>query len=543
MKQFLYSLVLLLLLVACGNEKSISTKKMSLAMLADDLEILATDSMEGRAPCTIGGERTVRYLQSRMEEIGLEPAFGQSYLQEVPLVKILPNASEPVVVRDRQGELRFTNEAEISLWSPMLAPEISLTDNELVFVGFGIVAPENDWNDFRQIDVTGKTIIVLVNDPGFFTQDPTLFNGKSMTYYGRWTYKFEEAERQGAAGCIIVHEEEASGYPWAVPARHSTDPEYYLYDEALSDKHCKVRGWISQSAARTLLARSGYDYDSLKRAAVTQEFTPVPLQAQLSVRLRNTWETCTSHNVAGMLKGKTAPDEAIVYVAHWDHLGIGRPYDGDSIYNGASDNAAAVAGLLAIAEEFKVQPETERSLLFLIPTAEESSLLGSYHYVEHPVFPMEKTVAGFNSDVILLLGQFNDVTVTGLGHSELDDYLKTAALRQGRYMAKDPNPENGMFFRSDQLPFMKKGVPFLFAKGYIDQRELGKEATLQIIADYWKHIYHKPSDEFVPERDKLEGLLEDAQLFFHIGYRIANEKTYPKWYKTSEFYQERPVAR
>ena len=198
--------------------------------------------------------------------------------------------------------------------------------------------------------------------------------------------------------------------------------------------------------------------------------------------------------------------------------------------------------MLAIAEEFKVQPETERSLV-PDPHAEESSLLGSYHYVEHPVFPMEKTVAGFNSDVILLLGQFNDVTVTGLGHSELDDYLKTAALRQGRYMAKDPNPENGMFFRSDQLPFMKKGVPFLFAKGYIDQRELGKEATLQIIADYWKHIYHKPSDEFVPERDKLEGLLEDAQLFFHIGYRIANEKTYPKWYKTSEFYQERPVAR
>jgi Zn-dependent M28 family amino/carboxypeptidase len=539
MKHFLYSLVLLLLLMSCGNNNSINTKKMNLAMLATDLEILATDDMQGRAPCTAGGERAVRYLQSRMEEIGLEPAFGGSYLQEVPLVKILPDPSEPVVIKDRKGVLQYTNGTEISLWSPMLASEISLTNNEIVFVGFGIDAPEHNWNDFEKIDVKGKTVMVLVNDPGFFTQDSTLFNGTSMTYYGRWTYKFEEAERKGAAGCIIVHEDVAAGYPWAVPSRHSRDPEYYLQDEAQSKKQCKVLGWISQSAARDLLARSGYDYDELKKAAVTRDFTPVKLQSRLNVRLRNSWDTCTSHNVAGVLRGSSAPDEAVVYVAHWDHLGIGQPVDGDSIYNGASDNAAAMAWVLAIAEEFKVQPQTERSLLFFIPTAEESSLLGSYHYVENPVFPMEKTVAGFNSDVILMLGRFEDVTVTGLGHSELDQYLETEAIKQGRYIANDPNPENGMFFRSDQLPFMKKGVPFLFAKGYTHQRELGKEATLQIIADYWKNIYHKPCDEFVPERDKLDGLLEDAQLFFSVGYRIANEQTYPQWNKNSEFYQKR----
>lgn len=508
-------------------------------MLANDIGVLSADSLEGRAPCTAGEKRTIDYLQSRMQNIGLEPAFNNSYFQEVPLVKILSETSAPIVINDKQGSRSFTNGNGISLWSPMLVPEISLTDNEIIFMGFGIDAPENDWNDFSNIDVSGKTIMVLVNDPGFFTQDSTLFNGKNMTYYGRWTYKFEEAERHGAAGCIIVHEDEASGYPWAVPASHSANPEYYLKNHSLRDMKCKVRGWISQSSARTLLTRSGYDYDSLKSAALKKNFTPVCLDAKLNVNLRNSWEECTSHNVAGLIKGKTAPDEAIVYVAHWDHLGTGRPLDGDSIYNGASDNAAAMAWLLAIAEEFKANPQTERSVLFFIPTAEEASLLGTYHYVEHPVFPMEKTVAGFNSDVILLLGKFNDVTVTGLGHSELDEYLKTEAAKQNRYVANDPNPENGMFFRSDQLPFLKKGVPFLFAKGYTHQRELGKEATLQRINDYWKNVYHKPSDEFIPERDKLDGLLEDAQLFFSIGYRIANEKTYPQWYSTSEFHKER----
>ncbi len=508
-------------------------------MLANDIEILAADTMEGRAPCTIGEIHTINYVEKRMKEIGLEPAFGNSYFQEVPLVKILSNTSNSIVINDKEGRLSFTNGIEISIWSPILTPKISLSENEIIFLGFGIDAPENDWNDFEGTDVAGKTILVLVNDPGFFTQDPTLFNGKNMTYYGRWTYKFEEAERKGATGCIIIHEDEAAGYPWAVPASHATNPEYYLNNTSLRDMNCKIRGWISQSSARTLLSRSGFDYDSLKMAATKKDFTPISLNAKLNVTIRNSWEECTSHNVAGVLKGETVPNEAVVYVAHWDHLGIGKPINGDSIYNGASDNAAAVAWLLAIAEEFKAQPKTVRSVLFFVPTAEEAGLLGTYHYVQHPVFPMEKTVAGFNSDVILLLGKFNDVTVTGLGHSELDEYLKTEAAKQNRYIANDPNPENGMFFRSDQLPFLKEGVPFLFAKGYTHQRELGKEATLQKITDYWKNVYHKPSDEFVPERDKLDGLLEDAQLFFSTGYRIANENTYPQWYKDSEFYKER----
>lgn len=528
-----------LLLTCTPEQQKVSTFRMNLKTLQNDIAILASDSMEGRAPCTVGETRTINYLGKRMKEIGLEPAFNDSYFQEVPLVKIISNTPNPIVINDKQGHLNFENGTGISLWSPVLVPEASIINNDIIFMGFGIDAPENDWNDFDNIDVAGKTILVFVNDPGFYTQDSTLFNGKSMTYYGRWTYKFEEAERKGVAGCIIIHEDEAAGYPWAVPSSHVTNPEYYLNNNSLRELNCKVRGWISQSSARELLSRSGFDYDSLKTAATKQNFTHVPLNARLNVTVHNSWKECTSHNVAGILKGKTAPDEAIVYAAHWDHLGIGQSINGDSIYNGASDNAAAMAWLLAIAEEFKAQPKTDRSVLFFIPTAEEAGLLGTYHYVRNPVFPMEKTVAGFNSDVILMLGKFSDVTITGSGHSELDEYLRTEAAKQDRYIANDPNPENGMFFRSDQLPFLKEGVPFLFAKGYTHQRELGKEATLQKIADYWKNVYHKPSDEFVPERDKLEGLFEDAQLFFSIGYRIANENTYPQWYRTSEFYRER----
>lgn len=534
------SILSFIALLACQPEQQrISTRQMSRSTLQKDVEIFASDSMEGRAPCTVGETRTIGYLQKRMKEIGLDPAFGDNYFQKVPLVQILSTVPNPVIINDGHGALNFTNGKEISLWSPSLAPEISLAGNDMLFLGFGTDSPENDWNDFDNVDVAGKTIMVLVNDPGFFTQDSTLFNGKSMTYYGRWTYKFEEAERKGAAGCIIVHDEKAAGYPWAVPSSHATHPEYYLNEASLRGLHCKIRGWITQSSARTILSRSGFDYDSLKTAATKRNFVPVSLGARLNVTVRNSWQECTSHNVAGVLKGKSAPDEAIVYVAHWDHLGIGQPVTGDSIYNGASDNAAAMAWLLAIAEEFTARPATRRSVLFFIPTAEEAGLLGTYHYVKNPVFPMEKTVVGFNSDVILMLGKFCDVTVTGLGHSELDEYLKTEAAKQNRYVADDPNPENGMFFRSDQLPFLKQGVPFLFAKGYTHQRRLGKKATSQKISDYWKTIYHKPSDEFVPGRDQLDGLFEDAQLLFSIGYRIANENTYPKWYATSEFYKDR----
>lgn len=513
---------------------------MNIRTLEKDIQIVSADSMQGRAPGTIGETRTLAYLEKRMKAIGLEPAFGESYFQAVSLVKIQSEVETPVRIYRAGKEMEMKNGIDISLSSPTLAQNVSLDKSELVFVGFGADAPENQWNDFEGIDVAGKTIVVLVNDPGFYTQDSTLFKGNTMTYYGRWRYKYEEAERKGAAGCIIVHEEAAAGYPWSVASRRGLEPEYYLKANAVKPHVCNTQGWITREAAEKLFAFCGFNYDSLKQQAQKRGFKAVPLQSTVSVHIKNRWEECTSHNVAGYIKGASRPDESIVYAAHWDHLGIGKPVNGDSIYNGASDNAAAMAWLLSIAEEFAAQKKKpERSVLFFIPTAEESGLLGSEYYVKQPIFPIEKTVACINSDVILFLGKFSDVTVTGLGHSELDEYLSAEARKQDRYIANDPNPENGMFFRSDQLPFLQAGIPCIFAKGYSNQRQLGKEKTQQKINEYWKSIYHKPQDEYIPERDNLEGLFEDTQLLYSVGKRLANEKTFPKWYKSSEFYRER----
>lgn len=527
-------------LFSCQQKEKISTSKMDINTLEKDIQVLSSDSMEGRAPCSIGETRTLAYLEKRMQEIGLQPAFNESYFQEVPLVKVFSKVENTISLSNKGKNTEMENGTDISIWSPLLDPEISLQKNELIFVGFGIDAPENQWNDFDETDVTGKTIVVLVNDPGFYTQDSTFFKGNTMTYYGRWRYKFEEAERKGAAGCIIVHEEAAAGYPWAVASRRSAEPEYYLKSQISQPHHCKIQGWMSRETAEKLFALSGLNYDLLKQEALKKTFKAVPLHTSLSVTLKNTWEECASHNVGGYIKGSARSDESIIYVGHWDHLGIGKTVEGDSIYNGASDNAAAMAWVLSIAEEFAAQKKKpERSVLFFIPTAEEPGLFGSEYYVNHPVFPIEKTVACINSDVILFLGKFKDVTITGMGHSELDEYVRLEALKQNRYIANDPNPENGMFFRSDQLPFLKAGVPCIFAKGYSEQRELGKEKTHEKINEYWKTIYHKPQDEYVPERDNLEGLFEDAQLFYSIGNRLANEKTFPKWNKSSEFYKER----
>lgn len=515
------------------NNTAIDTKN-----LAQDITALSADSMLGRPISGIGAERTLNYLQKRMQDIGLEPAFEGSYLQKVPLVMLYSRMTEPVGIHSPAGENRFEPYTDFSLWGTQAKPLTELKNSPMVFMGFGVNSPENHWNDFKNIDVKGKTIVVLVNDPGFYTND-TIFKGKAMTYYGRWRYKFEEAERQGAAACIIVHEEDGAGYPWGVASKDSTKPNVYVEEMLVKPAKCAVQGWMTSQTARKLFSLSGLDYDKLKIAANKQGFKPVPLKTTLNTVIANRWKKVTSYNVAGILKGAKHPDEAVVYSAHWDHLGVGKSINGDSIYNGASDNAAAMAWLLDIAAKFKTKPAPERSVLFLIPTAEEAGLLGSQYYVEHPVLPMNKTVACINTDVILFLGKFKDVTITGIGHSDLDKYVEEFAKKQNRYVANDPNPENGMIFRSDQLPFMQHGVPSIFAKGYTEQRELGKEKTIQKIKEYWKNTYHKPSDEFDPKRDNLEGLAEDAVLFFNIGNKLANERSFPQWHKSSEFYKKR----
>jgi len=507
--------------------------------LAKDLIVLSADSLQGRAPFTVGETRTVAYLEKRMKEIGLEPAFDGKFTQGVPMVELTSHIPDKFIIQTPKGEISLKSGDEYTAWCSILQEEIKLNSSEIVFAGFGISAPDKGWDDFKGIDVKGKTIIVLVNDPDYYSGDTTLFNGKAMTYQGRWRYKFEEAERQGAAACFVVHEEGSAGYPWTVSSLRTNKADYNIDDDRLLNPKCLITGWITKDAAIKLFSSCNMDYETMKGKASVKGFHSVDMNAKYSIGINNKWVKSISSNVAGFIKGSERPDEVIVFCAHWDHLGIGPAVNGDSIYSGASDNAAAMSWMLSIAKAFKTGKAPKRSVLFFSPTAEEAGLLGSTYFVDNSPFDMSKTVACINNDVILFLGKFKDVTVTGYGHSELDNYIVDEAKKQGRYVCADPNPENGMFFRSDQLPFLKAGVPAIFAKGYSEQVELGKEKTQQKIDEYWRTIYHKQCDNFYPETDNLDGLCEDAKLFYSIGNRLANESSFPKWNKQSEFYVNR----
>ena len=538
MQRILLSIILLFgaaTTMAQRGEKAISPRQM-----VKDILTLEADSMQGREPCTIGETRAVAYLTTRMKELGLRPAFGTSYTQAVPLVSIRSQLPQTITIGSPEGiPLEYQAGTDVSVWSPTTQPTISIKNSPMVFVGFGVNAPESQWDDFKGIDVKGKTIVVLVNDPGFYNHDTSLFKGKAMTYYGRWRYKFEEAERRGAAACLIVHDDAGAGYPWSVVNGHTNNKEFYIDDPALENPRCMVTGWLTKSAAISLMEAAGYRITDLMDAAAKRTFQPLDLRCSFSIDIKNELSRGESQNVAGYIKGSKYPDEVIVYSGHWDHLGFGKPVNGDSIIHGASDNASAIAWMFAIAQGFKKGPAPERSILFLSPTAEEAGLLGSSYYVQHPSFDMKKTVAVFNTDVFVFLGRFKDVTITGPGHSELDGMLREAAATQGRYLADDPTPDNGMFYRSDQQPFLKAGVPALFAKGYVEAIDLGKEKTAIANAEYWKTVYHKPTDRFIPGIHKVDGVYEDAILFYRLGHKLANSRTFPKWMKSSEFYVER----
>lgn len=532
-------LVAALLCIASTASAQKGEKAINPQQMVKDILTLSSDSLQGREPCTIGETRTVTYLKARMKEIGLAPAFGKSYTQAVPLISIRSVIPNTMSVRTPGGNVELRAGIDYTAWSPTTKRMVDLKNSPVIFAGFGVNAPESQWNDFKKMDVKGKTIIVLVNDPGFYNHDTTLFKGKAMTYYGRWRYKFEEAERRGAAACLIVHNESGAGYPWSVVNKHTNGTEFYIDEPALSNRKCMITGWITEAAASELLAQTGHRLPDLMNAAAKRSFAPVDLKSTLSITVKNDFKRCKSMNVGGFIKGSKHPNEVIVYTGHWDHLGFTTPVEGDSICHGASDNASAISWMLGIAKAFKTGQAPERSILFLSPTAEESGLLGSEYYVKHPRFPMSKTVAIFNTDVFVFLGKFKDVTVTGLGHSQLDEMLVAAAATQGRYVTADPTPENGMFYRSDQQPFLKAGVPALFAKGYVEATELGKETTALINSEYWKTVYHKPTDQFIVGRSKIDGVHEDAILFYRLGLKLANSRIFPKWKAGSEFYRKR----
>jgi Zn-dependent M28 family amino/carboxypeptidase len=499
------------------------------------IEALSHDSMLGRAPGTVGEERTVRFLEAEMRALGLVAGNPDgTYVQNVPLVGITPEVSASLTINGQARTLRGVQDFIAS--SRHVTPTVAVQNSDLVFVGYGVVAPEYGWDDYKDVDVAGKTIVMLVNDPGYATQDAALFRGNAMTYYGRWTYKYEIAAEKGAAAAIIIHETGPAGYPFEVLSAGFQRESFDIQSADNNMSAVAVQAWMPEPAIRTFLSEMGHDFDQLKQAALQRDFRPVELGGQVSFDIRQQWREIQSRNVIGKLEGARRPNEYIIYTAHWDHLGIGPAVDGDSIYNGAIDNASGTAAVLEVAEAFtRLADRPDRSILFLLVTAEEQGLLGAKYYAENPLYPLEQTVAAINIDAPQnQWGRTEDIVVVGYGNSTLDDVLRTATQTQGRVVEADPEPEKGFYFRSDHFEFAKQGVPALYTKGGV--RVIGQPEGygLQRRAEYTANDYHKPSDEVKPDWN-LSGAVEDNQLMFQVGYRVSQTAAFPEWGEGSEF--------
>ena len=500
-----------------------------------DVKILSSDEFEGRAPASRGEEKTIHFLQEEFRKLGLKPGNGESYLQEVPMVEITADPGFELVIKDKTISDKFTYGDEFVAWTLRVVDKSSLADSEMVFVGYGIVAPEYNWNDYEGLDVRGKTVVILVNDPGYATEDPELFNGRSMTYYGRWTYKYEEAARQGAAGALIIHETEPAAYPWSVVKNGWTSPQFNLVTEDNNLSRCSVEGWLHLDTARKIFERAGLNYDEIKQTALKRDFKAIPLGLKVSITLKNSIRYQKSNNVIAVIPGTDLADEYIIYTAHWDHFGINPSLEGDQIFNGALDNATGTAALIEMAEAFlKLESKPRRSIAFMAVTGEEQGLLGSDYYATHPIYPLTKTVAAINMDALNIWGKMKDITVIGYGSSELDEYVEQAAAEQGRRVRPDPSPERGSIFRSDHFSFAKQGVPVIYTSPGVDHIEHGEKWGREKIDKYIAENYHKPSDEYDPGWD-LSGTVDDLRLLFRVGYRLSMESTFPNWHEGSEF--------
>jgi Zn-dependent M28 family amino/carboxypeptidase len=504
--------------------------------LARHVRMLASDQFLGRAPFTNGEIITINYLRQELTNLGFRPAFGDSYFQDVPLVEIQSNVSDAVIIKTPENSFEFNWPDEIAISSPRVVKKISINESALVFAGFGITAPEYGWDDYENIDVEGKTVVVLVNDPGLYTEDPEFFKGREMTYYGRWTYKYEEAAKRGAVGILIIHETLGAGYTYSIPRNSCMTPNLFMSTKQANEDKCQFNGWIEADAANRLFADLGYSVDELRTKACKPGFSGFDMESEITVELNNSFLFNTSLNVGGILEGKTRPEEVIIYSGHWDHFGIGEVQDGDSIFNGAVDNGTTMALVLEVGKAFAgLEERPDRSIMLFFPTAEEQGLLGSKFYTRFPSFEIENTVANINNDMVLPIGRMKDVMVTGFGQSELDDMLEVAAAKQDRYLFPDPNSHTGMYFRSDHFPFASKGIPALFARGNCDSRKYGKEWAEEQERDYLNNKYHKAADNYEPDIWNFEGIIEDAQLSFEIGYQLANSDKWPQWKEGSEF--------
>jgi Zn-dependent M28 family amino/carboxypeptidase len=534
----------ILLAVAAPNDPPKEAENaIDSAGLLEHIKVLSSDQFEGRAPGSRGEEESVRYITAQFRKLGLKPGNPNgTYTQEVPMAGILTTPTASITFGEKKIELRAPE--EFVAFTQQLVPSIEVKNSDLVFVGYGVVAPEYGWDDFKGADLKGKTLIFLINDPPVPSpNDPSkledsMFQGKAMTYYGRWTYKYEIAAAKGAAAAIIVHETIPAAYPWSVVS-NSNAKENFALDSA--DKNLStvpVRAWITLEQAKKLFADVGKDFAQLKAAAVKKDFKPVSLGVTADFSLKNQIRHLKSRNVAGRLDGADpqTKDEYVIYSAHWDHLGRDPHLQGDQIYNGALDNASGVASILEIAQAFAKLPQPpRRSILFLATTAEESGLLGAKYYAEHPLYPLDRTLADINIDVVNPWGKTRDIEDISYGNSTLDDLFAQAAQRQGRVAKPNSEPEKGSFFRADQFELSKLGVPSLYP-GSKPKDFIGKSADFgqKMSDDYTLHHYHQISDEVNPAWD-LAGAVRDTQLLFEVGYEVANGDTYPTWKTGSEF--------
>ena len=510
------------------------------ARLAQIDKTISSDAFEGRGPNTRAETKTVAYIVDQFQKAGVQPGGPivngkRSWTQPVPLLKSEFAASPTATVNLNGRPVALTQGQESAIRAPMNgAPAIELANAPLVFVGYGVKAPERGWDDFKGQDMRGKVMVVLVNDPDFEGGEGN-FGGKAMTYYGRWTYKYEEGARQGAAGVLVIHETDPASYGWNTVKNSNTNAMFDIVRKDPAAEHTALEAWIQKDLAQKLFAASGLDFDAMKAAARKKDFQPVPLKATLSVDGKAKTNVITSHNVVGLLPGKTRPDETIIYSAHWDHLGIGQPdATGDRIYNGALDNATGIAQLIEQARVFAHQPRTDRSIVFLAVTAEEKGLLGSEYYAQNPVYPAAKTVAVINTDGGSIWGPAKNFTISGNAKLGLLDDLIAEGKKQGRYYSPDPHPEAGHFFRSDHFSFAKVGVP---AISFGDGNDLvkGGIARGEALGDEYvtKH-YHQPSDEWQASWD-FTGMAQDVQLMHNLGRDLANSRDWPDWGADSEF--------
>ncbi|MBB5396519.1 M28 family metallopeptidase [Mucilaginibacter sp. AK015] len=534
---FISFLAVATLLAGCaGNEKKttiVTTPDTGMAAdIRQHIAVLANDSLLGRKPFTRGEDKTIAYIAREFKKLGLEPGNNGTYFQEVPLVEITSASQEMKISGAATTSLKPGVDFVASTRREV--DSLSLKNSPLIFAGFGVVAPEYGWNDYKGLDVKGKTVIVLVNDPGFKAKEK-LFKGDTMTYYGRWTYKYEEAARQGAAGVIIVHQTEPASYGWQVIQNSFTGSKLYLQQ---ADKHmnrCMVEGWMSEEAATKLLSAAGINGD-IREYARKKDFKAVPLKSTVSLSLKNTLNYSKSHNVIARLTGSARPDETILYTAHWDHFGIGKPdAKGDSVYNGAVDNASGVAAVLAVAKKFTQQKtKPKRSIVFLAVTAEEQGLLGSEYYATHPIYPLNKTVANLNIDALSDFGETSNFSITGKGQNDLDDYVIALTKPKGWDVVGDENPGSGSYYRSDHFNFAKMGVPALDLHNGSKSIQRGEEFGKEKAKEYNEQHYHQPSDEYSEAMD-TKGMAQTANLMYQLGVKLSNETTFPGWKKGSEF--------